>query len=163
YTVVANFPGSADYAANSSAPVNFTIGRATATVALNTSNGSTVFGQPVNFVATVNAAGIPRATVTFFDGTSPLGTVTLDGSGRATLTVSTLSTGSHSISASYSGDADRIGGMSEPATESVARAGTQVVLVRHRNVRRKQVVSVGLMAEIRPLSPGAGSPTGTVK
>jgi Bacterial Ig-like domain (group 3) len=42
--------------------------------------------------------------VTFKDGGSTLGTGTLDGSGRATFTVSRLSIGSHSITAIYSGD-----------------------------------------------------------
>ncbi len=122
YTVIGRFPGSADYAATQSAPVNFTIGRAAAAVALVTSNGSTVFGQPVTFVATVRATGIPGGSVTFFDGNAPLGTVGLDGSGRASLTISNLSTGSHSITASYGGDSDHVGGTSGAATDSVARA-----------------------------------------
>jgi hypothetical protein len=162
YTVVASFPGSADYAATRSAPVSFTIGRGTATIALDASVGSAVFGQPITFVATVNAAGIPGGSVSFFDGTTLLGTVALDDSGRANLTISNLSTGLHSVTASYSGDPNHIGGVSGSVTESVAKAGSQVILIRHPVFRRKKVVSVGLTAKIEPLSPGGGIPNGTV-
>jgi hypothetical protein len=161
--VVAHFAGSPDYAAIQSAPVGFTIGRGVATVALDPSGSSAVFGQPVTFVAGVTAAGTPGGSVTFFDGTTPLGTVPLDGSGRATLTVTSLAPGSHAITASYSGDADRLGGTSGSATESIARAGTQVILVRHPVFKRKKLVSVGLTAVVAPLAPGGGIPSGTVK
>jgi hypothetical protein len=163
YTVVASFPGSADYAATQSAPVTFNIGQANAIIGLTSSGGAAVFGQPVTFTTEVTAPGSPSGAVTFFDGTTPLGTVTLDGSGRAVLTVSNLSTGSHSISASYSGDANLLVGTSGTATESVARAGIQVILVRHPVFRRKKVVSVGLTAKIEPLSPSGGTPSGLVK
>jgi hypothetical protein len=162
YTVVARFPGSPDYAATQSTPVTFTIGRAGATVALAASVGSAVFGQPITLIATVAAAGNPTGTVTFFDGTTSLGTAALDGSGRATLTATNLPPGSHTITASYSGDADRLGGTSGSAMESVARAGSQLILVRHPVFKRKKLVSVGLTAVVAPVSPGGGIPTGTV-
>jgi hypothetical protein len=163
YTVVARFPGSPDYAATQSVPVNFTIGRGGATVALDLSGNSAVFGQLVTFVATVTAAGTPSGSVSFFDGTTPLGTVPLDSSGRATLTPSSLSPGSDAITASYSGDSDRLGGASRPATESVAQAGTQMILVRHSVFKKNKLVSVGLTAEVEPLPPGQGIASGTVK
>ena len=43
-------------------------------------------------------------TITFFDGTLPLGTATLSAAGQGTLTTTTLSTGSHSLTASFSGN-----------------------------------------------------------
>ena len=112
YTVVANFAGTADYAAVQSAPVTFTIRAGTATIALASSTGSTVYGQPITFVATVAAAGTPSGTVTFLDGGTTLATVPLDGSGTATLTTSGLALGSHSITATYSGDAGVVGARS---------------------------------------------------
>jgi hypothetical protein len=160
---VATFPGSLDYSTTRSEPVNFTIAQATATVALTTSAGTAVFGQPVTLMTVVTAPGGPGGAVTFFDGSAPLGTVALDGSGRAALTARDLSTGVHSISASYSGDANVAGRTSDPASESVDRAGTEAILVRHPIFRRKKVVSVGLTAEVEPMSPGGGTPTGTVR
>src|SRR5262249_58596721 len=101
YTVVAQFAGSPDYAASQSSPVSFTIGRAGATVALDSSGSSAVFGQPITFVATVTAPGAPGGAVTFLDGTTTLGTVAVDGSGRAMLTVTSLAPRAHAITASY--------------------------------------------------------------
>lgn len=69
------------------------------------------FGQAVTFTATVAAtppgAGTPTGTVTFTDSVDGiLGTVSLNG-GQASLTTATLSvSNAHSITASYSGDAD---------------------------------------------------------
>jgi hypothetical protein len=48
--------------------------------------------------------GTPTGTVTFWDGAYTLRTVDLNGTAQAAYTISTLSVGSHSISAIYSGD-----------------------------------------------------------
>jgi hypothetical protein len=54
---------------------------------------------------TTTGANPPTGTVTFFDGATQLGTASLNGSGNASLTISTLATlGQHSITAVYSGD-----------------------------------------------------------
>jgi hypothetical protein len=163
YTVVAQFPGSPDYAATKSDPVNFTIGRATTTVALHASIGSAVFGQPVILIATVTAPGTPGGSATFFDGTTALGTVELDGSGRATLTTTKLAPGSHQLTASFSGDSDRKGGTSRATAVSVAEDRTRVILMTHPVFKKNKLVSVSLSVVVTPLAPGAGIPTGVVK
>jgi pseudomonalisin len=64
-------------------------------------------GASVALAATVttNGASAPTGTVKFFDGATQLGTVALNGSGHATLTLSSLtSLGQHSITAAYGGD-----------------------------------------------------------
>ena len=76
YTVVASFPGSADYSGASSPPVTFDIAPASTAVTLDSSAGSVIFGQPVTLTATVTAgAGTPTGTVTFLDGATTLGVV----------------------------------------------------------------------------------------
>ena len=172
YTVVAVFPGSSDYASAWSAPVTFEITApsevtaSSTTVALTSSAGSTVYGEPVTLTAAVTStnpgAGTPTGTVTFFDGTSQLGAVTLDGSGRATLTVSSLALGGHSITADYGGDAGFLGGQSGAVSQSVTPDGTAVVLVPHAVLKKKKVVSLTLTAQVQPLAPGGGVPTGVV-
>jgi Bacterial Ig-like domain (group 3)/Lamin Tail Domain/Divergent InlB B-repeat domain len=64
------------------------------------------YGQSVSITATVSNGGVstPTGTVNFFDGGTPIGTRTLDQNGQAIFESSTLSTGSHSITASYAGD-----------------------------------------------------------
>ena len=100
YTVVVDFPGNADYVAVQSAPVTFTIETATPTIALTSSGGSAVYGQAVTLVATVaSGAGTPSGSVTFLDDGTPLATIPLDSSGKATLTTTNLPVGLESISA----------------------------------------------------------------
>ena len=163
YTVVAAFPGNVDYSASCPRRSPSRSGRALRPLALASSGGSAVYGQSVSFIATVGAvAGTPSGTVTFSDGTTPLATVPLDGSGTATFTTSALSFGSHSITATYSGDADFLGVQSAPYSETVAQTGTEVVVVQTSVFKKKKLMSVRLTAEIKPLAPGGGVPTGEV-
>src|SRR5581483_1011416 len=75
-----------------------------------TASGSTVNpGSSVTLTATVASAttGTPTGTVTFYDGSAALGTGTLAvgaGGDVATLSTSALLSGSHTITAVYSGD-----------------------------------------------------------
>jgi pseudomonalisin len=79
------------------------------------------FGVAVTFTATVATAGTnpPTGTVTFDDGTTSLGTGTLNGSLVATLTTSTLASGSHSITAVYGGDANNASSTSAVLTQTI--------------------------------------------
>ncbi|MGP0064765.1 MAG: Ig-like domain repeat protein [Isosphaeraceae bacterium] len=162
YTVIAVFPGNADYAAVRSAAIPFTIAPGDATIALTSSVSAAVYGQPVTFVANVSPAiaGSPTGSVTFTDGGTPLATVALDGSGTATFATADLALGSHAIAASYSGDADFLGAQSGPASVPVSQARTAIVLVPHPILHKKHLKLIGLTAEIEPVSPGGGVPNG---
>ena len=60
-------------------------------------------GQNVTFTTTVaSAGGVPPGVVTFEDGSTNLGAVLLDTGGNASLSLSNLILGSHSITAVYS-------------------------------------------------------------
>ena len=76
-------------------------------VQLTSSNPDSYYGDQVTFTATVSplTSGLPTPTgsVTFWDGSDSLGSVTLSG-GTATLSIANLDTGTHSITAGYSGD-----------------------------------------------------------
>jgi hypothetical protein len=165
FTVRYRYTSDGTFASTAATSV-LTVTKATPTVNVTdiagTTNGTSVFGQPVTFVATVTAAGVPSGTITFFDGTVAIGTVSLDGSGRAMLPES-LSVGSHSITASYSGNENVLGKTSGLFTESVGQAGTRVILRRQPMFKKKNVVSLRLTAEIDPIAPGAGAPSGTIK
>jgi hypothetical protein len=151
-----------DYTA-AGATTTITVAKLAPSLVLASSGGASVYGQPVSFVATVGAlAGTPSGTVTFFDGTTPLATVALGQSGTATFTTSTLIAGAHSITASYSGDADVLGAQSAPYSETVARTGTEVIVIQNSIFKKKKLISVRLTAKINPLAPGGGVPTGVV-
>ncbi|MGA7412666.1 MAG: Ig-like domain-containing protein [Bryobacteraceae bacterium] len=71
------------------------------TALLTASDAAPVLGSPVTFAAAVTP-GV--GTVTFLDGSTPLGTATLNASGLAIYSTSTLALGAHSITASYAGN-----------------------------------------------------------
>ena len=86
-----------------------------------------VFGEQVTFTATVAAvvpgSATPTGTLTFMDSGATLGTCTLvavNGVATATLTMSSLLAGSHSITAAYSGDSNYCPNVSDPATLAIA-------------------------------------------
>ena len=73
------------------------------TVTLDSSANPAMVSTSVTFTATVSAAGTPTGSVAFYNGTTLLGTGTL-ASGVASYTTSSLASGTHSITAVYSGD-----------------------------------------------------------
>jgi hypothetical protein len=67
--------------------------------------GPSVVFLTATVVPAAPGAGVPTGTVTFLDGTTVLGTGTVDQNGQATLLVeSGLSAGANSLTASYGGD-----------------------------------------------------------
>ena len=97
-------------------PVGTTASTTTLTA---TPNPSTV-GQSVTFTATVTgSSGTPTGNVDFLDGATNIGNVTLDGTGAATLMTSTLTAGSHSVTADYNGDATYDVSTSNTVTQNV--------------------------------------------
>lgn len=95
----------------------------TTTSLMSSTNPSTV-GQPVTFTATVSPVNAPppTGTVTFFDGATNIGSSPVNVSGVATLTTSALAAGPHSITATYSGDANYAGSTSLPVAQVVNAA-----------------------------------------
>ncbi len=64
--------------------------------------------KPITFTAKVAASSgttVPTGTVSFLDGTKSIGTATLSTTGVATLTLKSMSEGTHSITATYGGSA----------------------------------------------------------
>ncbi len=114
-------PGNGYYALEVTAPVS-------TTAIVSASSNPSPFGQAVTFTAVVSAnQGFisPTGTVTFLDGTRTLGTGFLNSSGDATFTTSSLSIGSHSITAVYGENIDYADGVDFEASTSGAL--TQVV------------------------------------
>ena len=104
------------------------------TTTISSSSSTSVFGQVVTFTAMVSPivflGQAPTGTVTFLlDGSTPLGTSSLDGSGKTMLSVPKLSVGSHTISASYSGDANFIASTSAVFTQTVLSAQQELWLI----------------------------------
>jgi sugar lactone lactonase YvrE len=94
--------------------------------ALQASTSSPAYGAPVTFTATVTPVSgtvAPTGTVTLMDGATALATgLTLNGSGVASYSTSTLAAGMHSITAVYSGDTGDSASTSPSVTVTVAAA-----------------------------------------
>jgi uncharacterized repeat protein (TIGR01451 family) len=90
--------------ANNSATVTTSVtSTTTTTTTLTSSLNPSELGKPVTFTATVTGGnGTPTGTVTFNDGGVAIGTATLV-NGITSFTTSSLSLGSHAITASYGG------------------------------------------------------------
>src|SRR5437867_8700506 len=79
------------------------------TTVISSSLDPSVFSQSVTLAATVTSSGgTPTGEVTFKDGITTIGSSTLDGTGHATLSISTLSANTHNITAVYLGDSSFI-------------------------------------------------------
>src|SRR5438128_9574212 len=107
-TITGSQPGNANYNAAPNVPQTFTIAKANTITALLSSVNPSSFGQSVTFTATVTSgAGTPTGTVQFKDNGANLGPGSaLNGSGVATFSTSSLTAGTHTITADYSGDAN---------------------------------------------------------
>ncbi len=123
YNVTATYSADTEYAASTSATQTLTINTpVTANVNLNVP-ATAATGAPVPLTATVTGSGgTPTGTVFFYDGSSVLGSSVLAG-GTASYTTSSLSSGSHSITASYSGDNTFGTASSAPSTIVIGSTG----------------------------------------
>jgi len=114
----------ADYAVTN---VNgtLTVTAASTTTALTSSASAITAGQSVTFTATVKAGAIPVTigTVTFLNGTTSIGTATVNSSGVATLTIATLAAGGDpAFTASYGATPDYAASISPTVMVMVATA-----------------------------------------
>jgi hypothetical protein len=88
-------------------------------VTLTSSASSVILTNPLVFTATVSSTTTtPTGTVSFLDGTTPLGQGALS-NGAATLSTSSLAAGNRTITAVYSGNANFSAATSGALTESV--------------------------------------------
>ncbi len=116
HSITAAYAGVASvFLGSTSAPVSLAVNQIATTTVLTASANPIASNQAVALTATVSAGGpIPAGPVTFVDGTTQLGTVTLNASGVATLTVpaNTFNVATHPITAVYAGNATFIGSSS---------------------------------------------------
>jgi uncharacterized repeat protein (TIGR03803 family) len=93
---------------------------AVSSTALSSSAASTAVGSNVTLTAKVSAtSGIPNGVVTFFNGSTSLGTGTLNDSGIATFTTAFSSPGVFPITAIYGGNSTVTGSTSAVLSETV--------------------------------------------
>src|SRR2546425_2039455 len=136
-----------------------TIGKATSTTTLTSNINPSLAGQSVTFTATVSGSGPtpPSGTVTFRDTNNTnmnCNNVALTGA-QATCTISTLSIGSHSITATYNNDTN-YNGSSDTLTQIVRRATSTTVTTSQSPSIYGQ--SVTFTATVIGTGAGSGTP-----
>ncbi|MFC6646596.1 DUF3500 domain-containing protein [Granulicella cerasi] len=105
HSLTAIYGGSSAYSGSTSSTVSVTITSAATTATTTTLSATTTsatYGTAITFTAAVSPSAA-TGTVTFYDGTTSLGSSTLS-SGSTTLSTSALAAGTHSITATYAGD-----------------------------------------------------------
>ena len=141
HSITAVYGGDSNDGASTSAAVTVTVAAplVATTTTLQASATSIVAGSSLSLTATVaqnsspsnptarhraeaNGSAVPTGNVTFVDGTTSLGTATLNASGVATFSTSSLAVGSHAITATYGGDTGDAASTSAAVTVIVAAA-----------------------------------------
>ncbi len=127
YSGDSNFNGSDNNASAFSQVVN----KDTTTTTISSSDNPSILGQEITITADISStsSGIPTGTVTFYDGITPIGTDTVHvgtTSGEtggiihlASIQISSLSLGSHQITASYKGDGNFMSSTSSGVTQTI--------------------------------------------
>ena len=139
HTITAAYVGDTNFSSSSGTlSGGQTIIVAGTTTTVSTPANPSAFGQNVTFTAVVSCqlsvVSGPSGTVTFLDGSTSLGTALLNSNEVATFATSSLAMGSHTITASYSGDTNfspSSGTLS--GGQTVTKAGTTTTVVSSAN------------------------------
>ena len=107
----------------STSTVSLTVIKATPALTVTTSNSPLSYGGSVTFTATISS-GV-TGSVIFYDTGSSIGTSVIDGPGAA-LTTTSLTAGSHVITASWAGDSNYNAVTSSAITQTVTAASQSI-------------------------------------
>jgi sugar lactone lactonase YvrE len=159
YSVVATYSGDLNDAGSASSPLLLTVSIATTSTAVTALPSPATVESPVNITAKVTGnGGIPTGAVSFSADGASIGTANLDATGAATLSNSNLAPGTHSITASYAGDAND--------SPSVSPAFSLVVNLIPTAIALGATSSPGANSQVALVATVIGSsgptPTGTV-
>jgi probable HAF family extracellular repeat protein len=164
HSITAFYVGNANFDPGTSAVLTQTVNKASTASFLTSSANPSVVGQSVTFTATINVlapgAGKPSGDVQFFDGATLLSTQPIK-TNKATFTTVTLGVGIHAITARYVGDADFNASTSPVLTQTVNKAATATTVTGPGSSVIGQTVT--FIANVAPVAPGAGIPTGLVQ
>ncbi len=134
HNITASYAGDANDTTITSTVLVQVIQPATIAAALASSANPSTYGTVLSLTATITGNGsTPTGSVTFTDGTTNLGVVQLTPAGTAVLTSSNLSIGSHSITASYSGDTNHAAVASNTLTQLIVQPTTTTLTSSNLN------------------------------
>jgi len=165
HTIGATYSGDAGHVGSTASDFTQDVTIASTTTTVTSSASPSVSGQSVTFTATVlNVApggGTRTGTITFAVDGTPRTPVNLPSTGKATFSLSNLSVGSHTIDASYSGDAGHVGSTATTFTQTVNKGATNVTVTSSANPA-PATTTVTITAKVTNVAPATGTITGTV-
>jgi hypothetical protein len=129
-SITASYGGDSRYAASTSSVLIQTV-KASTTTALSASPSTSAYGDTVTLTATVTPSAA-TGSVQFFNGTTSLGTANLT-NGQAQLVLTSLPSGTASLTATYSGDANNTGSTSAAIAETVNPRASSITLTSSAN------------------------------
>ncbi len=127
HNITAEYGGDTNSAGTSAVLALVVQGKASTTTTLGSSLNPAPYGQTITWTATVSGGNNPSGTVTFMDGPTTLGAVTLSG-GAASFNTRSLAAGTHGIAAIYSGDTGNATSTSAVLSQAVNVADTGTTL-----------------------------------
>jgi len=155
-SITAATSGDANDNPATSPPTLVTVGKTASVVTLTSSTNPAAFNQLITFSASVHSGA--TGAVTFLDGSTILGTGALNASGVATFSISTLTIGSHPITASFGGDSNYSSSTSSVLAQVINKIPTTITITESTPA---QLIKTGITftANVTASSPNA---TGTV-
>jgi Bacterial Ig-like domain (group 3)/FG-GAP-like repeat len=148
------------FSPSTSAVVPVTVTANITSISLTASASSAVAGTVLTFSAQGSStAGAPFGGVSFFDGTSLLGTQALTAGGAATFSTASLSVGSHTITATFNANGPYAASTSSPVTISVTSspAGAAAVVIALSEQNASATGSGTLVASVSPFNLSSGA------
>jgi sugar lactone lactonase YvrE len=127
-----------------------------AQLALTSSVNPSLVNQSTTLTATLTALGTPAGSVTFYDGTTPIGTAPLTGT-SASISTSFSTTGTHTLKAVYTSGNTLTERATSPTLQQIVLNASTVILRTSVNP-----VLVNANTTLTATVTSAGTPTGTV-
>ncbi|WP_253944554.1 Ig-like domain repeat protein [Pseudogemmobacter hezensis] len=127
HQITAAYSGDAGHFPATSQASGLTIRALTPSLTLDLSSDTSQPGESITLTATLKGENSAGGTISFFNGTDPLATLPI-AQGTAALTLDSLGTGKHILTAVYSGDKGHAAANSNPAEHTVTARGTGLVL-----------------------------------
>jgi alpha-tubulin suppressor-like RCC1 family protein len=135
----------------------------TPAIELSCTPNPATFGQPVTLSAQVSGGTTnPTGTVLFRDNNTQIASqVPLNQSGQAVMTITSLTAGTHQITAAYSGDNVYSAGLSPARSQVVNKTSTICTINPQSNSVCGQPVTFTIT--VNAVTPGSGVPAGTLQ
>ncbi|HUS01485.1 MAG TPA: Ig-like domain repeat protein, partial [Chitinophagaceae bacterium] len=152
HNITATYNGDATHSISTSAVVTqlVMVPLIATTISVTSSLNPSSTGRSIIFTATVSTtSGTPTGTITFFDGSTNIGSVTLTGN-TATFTTSSLTAGSHNITATYNGDAAHTSSTSALLVQYIIIVGS----VKQLHIYPNPVTDGVVYLQMRNMLPG---------